>query len=98
MQTTQLDKMLGERFRRLRSDDLTPTAFPQLRWKNRIVPPGCSISHQGTIGQKTAVTALQPLLLLSDPDRVRPGWVIFTGPDGAGTGVRYFSTQILESF
>ena len=29
----------------------------------------------GTIGEETAVTALQPLLLLSDPDRVRPGWV-----------------------
>ena len=79
----------------IQSDNLTPTTLLHLRRPDRVVPPCCSVSHQGPIGQETAVTALQ--LLLSDPHRVRPGLLVTTDPVGAGPGVGHFRAERLES-
>ena len=79
-----------------RSEDLSPTALQHQRRGDGGVPPGGSVSHHRTIGQQAAVTALH--LLLSEPDRLRPGLVVFTDPGGADPGVGYRGTERMESF
>ena len=58
------------------------------------VPPGGSVRHHLTIGQQAAVTALTDLL--SQPDRVRPGAVIFADSVGTGGGLGYGGPDRME--
>ena len=70
-----------------RGDEFPATALHHLGRLDGGVPPGGSVRHHLTIGQQAAVTAFTDLL--SQPERVRPGAIIFTDSVGTGAGLRH---------